>query len=72
MHDDIDYMGYWAFRVSPFDNVPDPRSYAPSPQHEAALQRLRYGIQGRKGIIVLTGEIGCGKTMLVRRLGEYS
>lgn len=68
MHDDMDHTGYWTFRVSPFDNVPDPRFYVPSPQHEAALQRLRYGIQGRKGIIMLTGEIGCGKTMLSRRV----
>lgn len=47
MHDDMDYTGYWVFRVSPFDNVPDPRFYVPSSQHEGALQRLRYGIQGR-------------------------
>lgn len=72
MYDDIDYTGYWALRVSPFDNVPDPRCYVPSPQHEGALQRLRYGIQGRKGVIILTGEIGCGKTILVRRVREYS
>jgi general secretion pathway protein A len=72
MHDDIDNTGYWALRVPSFDNVPDPRFYVSSPQHEATLQRLRYGIQGRKGIIMLTGEIGCGKTLLVRRVREYS
>lgn len=68
MQDAMDYTGYWTLRAAPFDNVPDPRFYVPSPQHEAALQRLRYGIQGRKGIMMLTGEIGCGKTLLSRQL----
>lgn len=68
MQNELDYTDYWRLRVSPFDNVPDPRFYVPSPQHEAALQRLRYGIQGRKGIMMLTGEIGCGKTLLSRRV----
>lgn len=68
MNSDIDYMGYWGLGRLPFDNVPDPRFYVPSSQHDAAQRRLRYGIQTRKGMLLLTGDIGCGKTLLSRRL----
>ncbi|MEK6525755.1 MAG: AAA family ATPase, partial [Nitrospirota bacterium] len=38
------------------------------PNHEEALHRLLYGIEARKGAVILTGEIGCGKTLLSRTL----
>ncbi len=65
---DIDwaYERYWGLRCRPFDNVPDPGFYVPSAVHEAARQRLLYGIQARKGAVMLTGEVGCGKTLLSR------
>jgi general secretion pathway protein A len=62
------YEDYWGLQEAPFENVPDPRYYFPSVKHESARQRLRYGIQGRKGAVMLTGEIGCGKTLLSREL----
>lgn len=62
------YEDYWGLREAPFENVPDPRYYFPSVKHESARQRLRYGIQARKGAVMLTGEIGCGKTLLSREL----
>ncbi|MFP4204033.1 MAG: ExeA family protein [Opitutales bacterium] len=54
----------------PFHVTPDPRFLFLSPTHEEALQHLRYGIRDRKGFIVLTGEVGCGKTTLCRKLME--
>ncbi|NWF72237.1 MAG: AAA family ATPase [Nitrospirae bacterium] len=63
-----DYTNYWGLRALPFDNVPDPRFYVPCLQHDAAHRWLNYGIQARKGILLLTGDIGCGKTLLSRRL----
>jgi type II secretory pathway predicted ATPase ExeA len=64
----IDYTTYWGLRTFPFDNVPDPRFYVPCSQHDAAHRWLSYGIQTRKGILLLTSDIGCGKTLLSRRL----
>lgn len=63
---DCTYEGYWGLRCRPFENVPDPGFYVPSAPHEAVRQRLLYGIQARKGAVMLTGEIGCGKTLLSR------
>lgn len=52
----------------PFNITPDHRFLFLSPTHKEALQHLRYGIEQKKGFIVLTGEVGCGKTTLCRRL----
>jgi general secretion pathway protein A len=68
MNSEIDYTIYWGLRTLPFDNVPDPRFYVPSSQHDAAYRWLSYGIQTCKGMLLLTGDIGCGKTLLSRRL----
>ncbi len=68
MNSEVDYTIYWGLRALPFDNVPDPRFYVPSSQHDAANRWLSYGIQTRKGMLLLTGDIGCGKTLLSRRL----
>ena len=67
----ISYESYWGLTELPFENVPDPKFYFPAPMHEEALQRLLYGIQTRKGAVMLTGEIGCGKTLLSRELGLH-
>ena len=68
MNSDIDYTMYWGLQTLPFDNVPDPRFYVPCSQHDTAHKWLSYGIQTRKGMLLLTGDIGCGKTLLSRRL----
>src|SRR6185295_4579050 len=68
MNGAVDYTTYWGLRTFPFDNVPDPRFYVPCAQHDAAHRWLSYGIQTCKGILLLTGDIGCGKTLLSRRL----
>lgn len=62
------YKDYWALNEMPFENVPNPKVYFPSPKHEEALSRLMYGIQQNKGALMVTGEIGCGKTLLSRTL----
>jgi len=65
------YEKFWDLKKAPFDNVPDPRFYFPSPRHEEGLSRLTYGVEARKGAVMLTGEIGCGKTMLSRALVQH-
>lgn len=65
------YESHWGLAELPFENVPDPKFYFPAPMHEEALHRLLYGVQTRKGAIMLTGEIGCGKTLLSRELGLH-
>ncbi|MEQ1795225.1 MAG: AAA family ATPase [Nitrospira sp.] len=62
------YEQHWGLQAHPFENVPDPRFYVPSTMHETARQRILYGIQARKGAVMLTGEIGSGKTLLSRAL----
>jgi general secretion pathway protein A len=64
----VHYEDYWGLQAPPFENVPDPTYYFPSVKHEEALHRLLYGVEARKGAIMLTGEIGCGKTLLSRAL----
>lgn len=61
------YQAYYGFKEMPFDITPNPRFLYLSPTHEEALQHLKYGVQERKGFIVLIGEVGCGKTTLCRR-----
>ncbi len=63
-----DYLPHWGLLHCPFENTPDPRYYFPSSHHQEALHRLLYGIQARKGAVMLTGEIGCGKTLMSRAL----
>jgi general secretion pathway protein A len=62
------YQSFYGFSEMPFNITPDPRFLYLSPSHLEALQHLKYGIQERKGFIVLVGEVGCGKTTLCRRL----
>lgn len=64
----LSYSQYWGLHTDPFENVPDPRFYVPSMKHEMARRRILYGIQSRKGAMMLTGEIGSGKTLLSRAL----
>jgi general secretion pathway protein A len=61
------YQSFYGFREKPFNITPDPRFLYLSPTHQEALQHLKYGVQERKGFIVLVGEVGCGKTTLCRR-----
>ena len=57
---------YWGLATLPFQNLPDPNVFFPSPQHRRALALLLYAVQHDKGAALLTGDIGCGKTTLTR------
>jgi general secretion pathway protein A len=64
------YLAFYGLREAPFSPTPDPRFLFQSARHREALAQLVYGVQERKGFIVLTGEIGTGKTTLLRTLLE--
>jgi len=62
------YKEFYGLKEMPFNITPDPHFLFLSPGHQEAIQHLRYGIAEKKGFIVLTGEVGCGKTTLCRYL----
>lgn len=62
------YEQYFHLKNTPFDNVPDPYYYFPLPGHEEAAKRILYAIESHKGAAMLTGEPGCGKTLLARTI----
>ena len=64
------FDAYFGFRAPPFRLGPDPSFYFESSGHGKALAYLKYGVYQREGFIVVTGEIGSGKTTLVRKLLE--
>ena len=64
------YTGYWGLKNQPFGNAPDQDLFFPSPQHEEALIRLLYAVENRKGVAMLTGEVGSGKTTISRVLKD--
>ncbi|HWR98741.1 MAG TPA: AAA family ATPase [Candidatus Methanoperedens sp.] len=57
-----------SFTEQPFNNTPDPKYFFPTKTHQEALSRLQDGIAERKGFLVLTGDVGTGKTTLCRTL----
>src|ERR1700681_4607888 len=61
----------FGLRENPFRINPDPRFIFLSDKAEAILDELVYGITNRKGLILLSGEVGTGKTMLLRRLLDW-
>lgn len=65
------YNAFFGFRENPFNLSPDPSFLYRSPQHEEALANLIYGVHSRKGFIVLTGEVGTGKTTMLECLRDY-
>jgi general secretion pathway protein A len=65
------YNAYFGFAENPFEISPDPEFLYRSPQHEEALANLIYGVRGRKGFIVLSGEVGTGKTTMLECLRDY-
>jgi general secretion pathway protein A len=62
------YNDYFGFREKPFNVTPNPRYFYTNPIYREAYASLLYGIRERKGFIVLTGEIGTGKTTLLKLL----
>jgi len=62
------YLNHFGFSESPFSLAPDPRYLYMSERHREALAHLLFGIQGDGGFVLLTGEVGTGKTTLCRAL----
>ncbi|MBU1809148.1 MAG: AAA family ATPase [Candidatus Omnitrophica bacterium] len=62
------YTSYWGLTEKPFENTPDPKFIYYSQQHEEAMARMLYVVREHKGAALLTGEYGCGKTLLSRVL----
>src|ERR1700743_4026491 len=65
------YNAFFGLRESPFNLSPDPSFLFRSSQHEEALANLIYGVQSRKGFVVLTGEVGTGKTTMLECLRDF-
>src|SRR5271166_3346163 len=65
------YKEFFGLRANPFNVNPDPRYLFLTRHTEEALACLTYGIQSRKGFVLLTGEVGTGKTTLINKLMEW-
>lgn len=64
------YLQYFGLYENPFSIPPDPRYLYLSRGHQEALAHLQYGLGESGGFVQLTGEVGTGKTLLIRALGE--
>jgi len=62
------YEAFYGFREKPFSIIPDPGFLYFSPKHRMAFDLLEYGLMNQAGFNVITGEIGTGKTTLIRHL----
>jgi len=60
------YASFFGLRELPFNNTPDPRFFFSTPDHEEALASLIYAISESRGFVLLTGEVGAGKTLVTR------
>jgi len=65
------YKAFFGLIANPFNLSPDPSFLYRSSQHEEALANLIYGVQSRKGFILLTGEVGTGKTTMLECLRDH-
>ncbi|HEX3665451.1 MAG TPA: XrtA/PEP-CTERM system-associated ATPase [Rhizomicrobium sp.] len=62
------YQSFYSFSAMPFQLTPDNRFYFGSQEHRKAMAFLQYGLSQQEGFVVVTGEIGAGKTTLVEHL----
>jgi general secretion pathway protein A len=62
------YKAFFNLKRNPFEITPDPSFLFPTRRHNEALAALYYGVRRHKGFVVMTGEVGTGKTLLVRCL----
>ena len=60
------YLDFYRLKKAPFHITPDPEFLFLSPSHKAALGALVYGIEERQGFVALLGEVGLGKTTILR------
>ncbi len=64
------YLTFYGLSEKPFNATPDPKFLYMTPGHREALAQLLYGVQEQKGFIVLTGQVGTGKTTLLHALRQ--
>ena len=64
----MSYEQFYHLREQPFSNTPDPRFFFEVPQHAEVLARLMHAVNTMKGLAVVIGDVGTGKTMLARRM----
>src|SRR6476469_2202464 len=62
------YKNFYKLKRNPFEITPDPSFLFPTKRHNEALASLYYGVRRHKGFVVVTGEVGTGKTLLLRCL----
>lgn len=62
------YKAFFQLARNPFDLTPDPACFVPTERHNETLAALYYGVRRHKGFVVVTGEVGTGKTLLLRCL----
>src|SRR5215212_2698179 len=62
------YEAYYGFTEKPFSLTPDPKFLFKSESHANAFELLQYAVRRREGFVVITGDIGTGKTTLCRAL----
>lgn len=65
------YKSFYGFQRNPFEISPDPRFFYGTLRHNEALASLLHGIDRRKGFVVVTGEVGTGKTLVSRCLVQW-
>ena len=64
------YKRFYNLKRNPFEITPDPSFLFATRKHNEALASLYYGVRRHKGFVVMTGEVGTGKTLLIRCLLE--
>jgi type II secretory pathway predicted ATPase ExeA len=64
----MDYSEFFGLKEQPFSSTHDDRFYYDSPQHSKAIIKLSYAAEAMKGLAILTGDVGTGKTTLARRM----
>lgn len=62
------YKNFYMLQRNPFEITPDPSFLFPTTRHNEALATLYYGVTAHRGFVVLTGEVGTGKTLILRSL----
>ncbi|CAE6513028.1 MAG TPA: DUF2075 domain-containing protein [Nitrosomonas nitrosa] len=62
------YLSYYGLKIKPFQLKPDPSFFFSSKGHKRAMAYLEYGLSQEDGFIIVTGEVGAGKTTLMRHL----
>lgn len=60
------YYDFFQLKQAPFANTPDPRFFFSTPEHQEALATMIVGVEQQRGFVLVTGEVGSGKTLLAR------